>query len=396
MDDRQSLYPGRVELTDVETGQRKKYDMVMADEPLVVGTPPNKANLLTDETELAIFGGLNNRNVDQALKGLLAKITLIMGNQSSVSVTVRDQQGTPVAGVVVDGLYDETGLQVTTDGAGKALGYVSEGQVTIGVSNYADFADGNVTFTAVKGASYSKEIIVTTRNYLDVMSTQKVKFSGNVESIDVTVLAAGGGGAYGGMSRFYGFGGGAGGECVVQEGVAFEPDVEYAAVVGAGGAPAEGDGSDVNNGSKGGDSSFLGISAKGGAGGTQGSVYYDGGTPVYGGVGNGNGGYGWYPWDGPGQLKNPTEGSVQGYSSFTDTVTYGGGGQGGYSDYSGGVGVYPVLTRSSTYGGSKEKGRMDGQDGFGAGGAGSCHYNNQSPGRGGHGRIAIRMHLKTA
>lgn len=391
MDDRQSLYPGRVELTDVETGQRKKYDMVMADEPLVVGTPPNKANLLTDETELAIFGGLNNRNVDQALKGLLAKITLIMGNQSSVSVTVQDQQGTPVAGVVVDDLYDETGLQVTTDGAGKASGYVSEGQVTIGVSGYADFADVSTSFSAVKGASYTKQLVVAARNYLDVMSTSKIKFSNNVSSVDITVLAAGGGGAFSHSTRYFGFGGGAGGECVVREKLSFEPHVEYDAIVGAGGSPGASEGS---NGANGGNSSFLGVSAKGGAGGTEGSDYNWGGSHVYGGVGNGNGGYGYQISDDGGcRLVNPTEGSVQGYSSFTGTVTYGGGGQGGYLDYGSGR-LYPQLTGSTAYGGSNRR-DMNGQDGFGAGGAGSCEA-SFAPGRGGHGRIAIRMHLKTA
>lgn len=54
MEDRVSLYPGRVKLIPV-SGQTDVYDMVRADEPTQDGTALNKANLLTDVTA-ALFG----------------------------------------------------------------------------------------------------------------------------------------------------------------------------------------------------------------------------------------------------------------------------------------------------------------------------------------------------
>src|SRR5574344_737805 len=55
MDDRVSTYPGRVTLTPV-AGQTNTYDLTMADEPTQEGTPPTKANLLTDATAAKLDG----------------------------------------------------------------------------------------------------------------------------------------------------------------------------------------------------------------------------------------------------------------------------------------------------------------------------------------------------
>lgn len=54
MDDRISLYPGRVKLTPV-SGQDNTYDIVRADSPTQEGTPLNKATLLKDTTA-ALYG----------------------------------------------------------------------------------------------------------------------------------------------------------------------------------------------------------------------------------------------------------------------------------------------------------------------------------------------------
>ena len=53
MQDRVSLYPGRVKLEPV-TGQANLYDLTRADQPTQEGTPLNKANLLSDATAAAI------------------------------------------------------------------------------------------------------------------------------------------------------------------------------------------------------------------------------------------------------------------------------------------------------------------------------------------------------
>ena len=61
MQDRVSLYPGRVKLEPV-AGQANTYDLTRADQPTQEGTPLNKANLLSD-------------NVAAAIKALLASQT---------------------------------------------------------------------------------------------------------------------------------------------------------------------------------------------------------------------------------------------------------------------------------------------------------------------------------
>lgn len=54
MQDRVSLYPGRVKLEPV-AGQANLYDLTRADQPTQEGTPLNKATLLNDDTA-ALFG----------------------------------------------------------------------------------------------------------------------------------------------------------------------------------------------------------------------------------------------------------------------------------------------------------------------------------------------------
>lgn len=54
MKDRVPTYPGRMKLTDVNTGVVTYVDMELADQPIEDGTPLNKANLLTDATATAL------------------------------------------------------------------------------------------------------------------------------------------------------------------------------------------------------------------------------------------------------------------------------------------------------------------------------------------------------
>lgn len=56
MQDRTPTYPGRVTLTPV-IGQTDTYDMQMADEPTQAGTPPVKANLLSDDAAALVWRG---------------------------------------------------------------------------------------------------------------------------------------------------------------------------------------------------------------------------------------------------------------------------------------------------------------------------------------------------
>ena len=65
MQDRVSLYPGRVKLEPV-AGQANLYDLTRADQPTQEGTPLNKANLLQDSTEVRIFGAAGDHTIDDA------------------------------------------------------------------------------------------------------------------------------------------------------------------------------------------------------------------------------------------------------------------------------------------------------------------------------------------
>lgn len=62
-------YPGRVTLTPV-AGQENTFDMAMADEPTIDGTPLNKATLLQDATASAL--GLTSSAVPNDAFGILA------------------------------------------------------------------------------------------------------------------------------------------------------------------------------------------------------------------------------------------------------------------------------------------------------------------------------------
>lgn len=65
MQDRVSLYPGRVKIEPV-AGQAKLYDITRADQPTQEGTPLNKANLLSDATAAAIKALLASQTEDPA------------------------------------------------------------------------------------------------------------------------------------------------------------------------------------------------------------------------------------------------------------------------------------------------------------------------------------------
>ena len=65
MVDRVPRYPGRVQLVPV-SGQTNIYDMTMADQPTVEGTPLNKQTFLTDAVASAIGGLGSNPTVSEA------------------------------------------------------------------------------------------------------------------------------------------------------------------------------------------------------------------------------------------------------------------------------------------------------------------------------------------
>lgn len=86
MQDRVAAYPGRVRMTPV-AGQTNVYDMELADSPSVVGTPLNKANLLTDATA-ALLGLTSSATVNTALAQIPALISSVQTTlQNSINST---------------------------------------------------------------------------------------------------------------------------------------------------------------------------------------------------------------------------------------------------------------------------------------------------------------------
>ncbi len=66
MQDRVSKYPGRIQLTPVDTGTGI-YDMEKADEPTQAGTELNKNSLLSANAESYVFGSSSgDHTVSQA------------------------------------------------------------------------------------------------------------------------------------------------------------------------------------------------------------------------------------------------------------------------------------------------------------------------------------------
>ena len=98
MQDRVSLYPGRVKLEPV-AGQANTYDLTRADQPTQEGTPLNKASLLKDTT--ASLFGLDNTAVPDDAFSLIK--TLLDTAQSTANgrarVSVGTYTGTGVFGI---------------------------------------------------------------------------------------------------------------------------------------------------------------------------------------------------------------------------------------------------------------------------------------------------------
>ena len=401
MKDRQPTQPGRVKITP-ENGDAFFAVMEMADEPLEMGTPPIKENLLRDETESALFGSARDRTVNDAFFGIASKLKLISADMASITLTVKSASGNPLSGVIINGAYDENGSALITGSDGTATGYVSEGSVTLSVSGYADIVDYSETFTAAKGQSYTKTITLTTRNFLKITSSKNVKFSGNVTRVDVSSL---GGGGAGGSPRSnmdeYSVGsgaGGGGGYANTQENVEFETNREYQAIVGAGGTPSSG-----SKGGDGGLSSFLGVTANGGKGGESPTGISQSGTSAKGGAGNGNGGNGERIDRNENKVSratNGTDGTQTCFISFTETAVFGGGGSAPYAGLSSAGDPYGGQYTQAAVGNAKANtggGGAGGRYGLQSDGDGGFKYGYGAlGGKGGSGFVSVRMHLTAA
>lgn len=383
MQDRVSLYPGRVKLTPV-AGQANTYDLTRADQPTQEGTALSKENLLSDSTEVLLFGSAADRTIDGAFRGIGAQLKLIQANVANITVTVQAANGTPISDVLVGGIVSENGEAVYTNASGKVSGLIAEGNTEISVKDYADIQNYSEVLAVSKGTTITHTITVQTVNYMKLTSSKSVKFSGNVETVDVAI---GGGGASGNKaSGTIGGTGGGMGQVNIQTGISVSPNTMYPAVIGAGGAELSYSygPSDVTTGNRGGESSFLGVVASGG-------------MPGVGGLG------GRYPdYTTTGGADN---GTASLFASFTGTFLYGGDGGGGHHlengiVYAGAEPGTPGGGKCATTGDLSQNNGKNGLGGGGAGGAigiadsGSNSY--FATGAGGSGCVTFRIHLKSA
>ena len=356
--------------------------------------PSQVENLLNNNTKTFI-GLTEDSTPDDAFRQLY--LLNVLGNKSFFKLKIVTlNENMPLYNIPVnsnnfiDSKNNPIQGPIYTDENGEIEVYFSAGNVTLSIKNIADLQDWSQSYEIINGEQYNYTVKIATVNFRKYTQSQDIQFSSNVNQIDVTCVGGGGGGGAGsGSDRgFRGGGGGGGGYCVVQEDVDFQSNTPITITIGAGGLGG------VQNDSKagsGGITSFGDLmSANGGDG---------GGTFQSSGSGNSHGGTGAYYMGMNADYKynsNPgVAGTVLGYSSFSDSVYYGGGGGGGgmsYSGYTSGASGGGYGGAGGDYNGSPSK-ASNGQDGYGGGGGGDGGRSYQG-GKGGSGCVTIRIHLK--
>lgn len=364
MYDRQPKYPGRIELTDVETGVKKKYDMVMADEPLQDGTPPTKVNLLSDGTAEKI--GLSpSATVDDALSKLFDFATI---GKTILKVMVTTGSGEPVPGVAValdeDPIYGES---AETNSSGIASLIAELGQHTVMLKYPLGFSGNESTSVNLDSEGAILDVNVTgAEDLLDdiwtIEKSGKYKVRLDVKNADIFLCGGGGGGAvYVKGTQGQSVGGGAGGFTKNVYSISLTDGI-LSVQIGAGGHAGQGASGGTYypyaNGGQGGKTSVTVGSttyeAEGGGPGLSNGEGGDGGSGGGGAGSSGSSGSG--GTDGSNGTANSYRGSGQGSStrpfedSSLDPCCAGGGGKnlvtggGSGGTRGGGPGGFPVKT----------------------------------------------------
>lgn len=402
MQDRVSLYPGRVKLEPV-AGQANTYDLTRADQPTQEGTPLNKASLLKDYT-CGLLGLSSTAVPDDALLALLIGV-----GYYGYRVKVQYADGTPAEGVTVSGISALPGSSLVTGADGIVVGRSSSASVTIGcTSPYID--QKAPASQSVASTGTITDVTLTLENVTDMLmiaSSKTVKISPLAKTVDVTAVGGGGGGG-GGISKSYGGGGGGGGYITTELAVDLSKTTQISILVGAGGEGAITDSdprpSDWHEASDGGNTTVQ-LSPKNitASGGKKGESKLIGDSAPYvvakGGAGNGSGGGGSLNVNESVAFASGGE-NASGYI-FNDPslgiAGGGGGGGGGYinSSYSaiganggspnGGTGTCQSTTNTN----------RDGKSFGGGGGGTDCKLNITScyGGAGGAGGVYLRFHF---
>lgn len=158
MQDRISIYPGRVKITPV-SGQDNVYDMTRQDNPTTEGTPLNKSTLLTDEVAETLGLDPATATPSQAINAVAGKATV-----EKLSLTLA------VAGWVADGDDWKQPVTIAGGAAGKQVDLESDKTVIKQMlddgTNAIYIANNNGTFTAYAvGEKPTADLIVQVTVY---------------------------------------------------------------------------------------------------------------------------------------------------------------------------------------------------------------------------------------
>ena len=378
MQDRVSLYPGRVKLKPV-AGEADTFDLVRADQPTQEGTPLNKATLLKDATA-ALLGLPKTAVPDDAF------VALVLG-QGVYGYRVRVQlaDGTPVEGATVSGIQPLTGSTLVTGADGTVLGKSTSASVTIGCSSPYIDQRAPAAQTVTKTGTIT-DVTLTLENITDILKisdSRTAKTSSMLKAIDVTTVGGGGGGggdSSGASSPLSGGGGGGGGYA----NTVLNYKVSSATLtfrIGAGG--------NSSSSTAGSDGGMTSLEINGGtvcfsAGGKGGGLYAGGSL---GGSGNGKGG------DGSGGSASSKTGRSATKYIFDDTsLGLAGGGGGGGCWPRDGV-SYAGGSPNGGASGYHDSGNFAAVSGSFMGGGGGGGIMRAPPGSGGGGGMYIRFHF---
>lgn len=239
MNDRVSLYPGRVTLTPV-AGQANTYDMARADQPTQEGTPLNKASLLQDVV-CDILGLDYTATPNDALMSLA-----LPSGKYAISVTLKSPGGRPMHGVTLSGIVTAAGNSAVTDNNGVGFGFATTSPVTVtaDISSFLDLTGtASVTLTPMAGV-VNKTAIVCTRAssaQTTLSSSKTVRFSPDVTEYDWSAIGGGFNGSEGSGTEIsskevaYGGNGGNAGGVINQAGVVYNGGSISVVVGGIGG-----------------------------------------------------------------------------------------------------------------------------------------------------------------
>lgn len=294
-------------------------------------------------------------------KEAVEKINKLIGNDGIVNLTVTFSNGKSAGNISLNVTNGVTTNTFVTNGSGKAIITIPGGgtaTVSLG-KNYIDLENPSKSITAESGDVTNDSMTINLKDFTEITTSQNIVVSNACTRMDVCAVGGGGGGSGGDRG-----GAGGGGYVTLKEQFPFTPETVIPVVIGAGG---KGSTTSTGSGYIGGTTTIGDVTAEGGKGGT-----------ASGGAGNGKGGYG----TGSASDTKGKDGTVQGYSSFTETVLYGGGGGAGRN-----------RSNSQGQGGAKYGGaggttsHIQGYSGKGPGGGGGSGAidNNFNMGTGGDG-----------